>query len=292
MLDKKQLKDLEIFAAQIRLETVKELMSFGVGHIGGSMSMADTLAVLYGAFMRVDPNDPQKEDRDYFTLSKGHAGPGLYATLALKGFFPMETLATLNANGTTLPSHCSRVHTPGVDVTTGSLGVGISTAVGAALGSKLLGRDNYSYCIVGDGECQEGTVWEAILFAAQQKLDNFVLLVDYNKFQLDGTTREICDLGDMAAKLRDFNFYTQEIDGHNLEAIYNALTNCKNQTGQANAIVLNTIKGKGCRMAEEAAKKGGMNHAMVFLNQEENEAEIAYLQGVLDALKAERSAME
>ena len=291
MLDAKRIKDLEVFAAEIRLETFKEICSFGMGHIGGAMSMVETLAVLYGEVMNIDPADPKKEDRDYFTLSKGHSGPSLYATLALKGFFPVETLSTLNANGTILPSHCSRAHTPGIDITTGSLGTGISAAVGAALASRIMKAPNYSYCIVGDGEMDEGQVWEAILFAAQQKLDNFVLFIDYNKVQLDGKTADICDLGDVAQKMRDFGFFTQDIDGNDISAVYDAVMAAKAETGRPSAIVLNTVKGQGSKPALDAAAAGKMNHAMLFPNKEENAAEVARLEEVLNTLKAERSAM-
>lgn len=291
MLDRKQIKDLEIFAAEIRLAAFEAMASFKGGHAGGSMSIADALAVLYQKVMRIDPQNPKWEDRDYFTLSKGHAGPGVYATLALKGYFPVETLKTLNANGTILPSHCSRVHTPGVDITTGSLGTGISAAIGVALGSKILGGDNYSYCIVGDGEMQEGQIWEGIMMAGHRKLDNFVLLVDSNQMQLDGPVEKICGLKSIADKLRMFDFYVQDIDGHDVEAIYNALENCKSQTGKANAIVLNTMKGKGLGPAEAMWNAGKSNHFLPFLNPESNEAERARLQGVIDALKAERSAL-
>ncbi len=291
MLDSKLVKDLEIFAAQIRLETFKTLVSFKGGHAGGSMSIADVLAVLYKEIMRIDPQNPTWEGRDYFTLSKGHAGPAVYATLALKGFFPKEKLNTLNANGTMLPSHCSRMHTPGVDLTTGSLGTGISAAIGVAIASKVLGGDNYSYCIVGDGECNEGQIWEGIMLAGHRKLDNFVLMIDSNKMQLDGPTKTVCDLGNLADKLRLFNFYTQEIDGHDVGQIYTALMNCKNQTGQANAIVLNTIKGKGLAPAEEALRQGKSNHYLPFLNEADNKAEEARLQAVIDTLVAERSAL-
>lgn len=291
MLNQKQIKDLEIYAAEIRLGTVREMTSFGMGHIGGAMSIAETLAVLYQQIMRVDPQDPKWDGRDYFALSKGHAGPALYAALAYKGFFPIEALPTMNGNGTMLPSHCSRVHTPGVDLTTGSLGQGISTAIGAALASRILGGDNYAYCIVGDGECDEGQIWEGILFAAHQKLDNFVLIIDNNRVQLDGTTDDICSLGDLAAKMKDFNFYTQEVDGHDVSALYDAFMNCKAQKGQANCVIIDTIKGKGCKLAMDAVKNGGMNHAMPFVDKEQNAQELKRQEDALAALKAERSAM-
>ncbi len=290
-MDAKKKLDLEIFAAQIRREIHRQLMGFGMGHTGGAMSAADCMAVLYGEFMNIDPADPKKEDRDYFVLSKAHAGPVVYATLALKGFFPMEELDRLNKNGTILPSHCSRVHTPGVDLTGGSLGTGISGGVGAALATKILGGPNYAYAMVGDGEMDEGQVWEAILFAAAKKLDNFILLIDYNKEQLDGKTDDICPLGDLAQKMKDFGFYTQDIDGHDVEAIYEALANAKANRGCPSAIVLNTVKAKGSWMADEARAKGQLVHALVYMDKERSQEELERYDALIEDLKAERSAL-
>lgn len=286
-MDKKRVKELEIFAARIRLETFKELAALGFGHVGGAMSIADVLAVLYGEVMNVDPGNKDWEERDYLALSKGHAGPALYATLALKGFFPMEMLKTLNQNGTKLPSHCSRVHTPGIDLTTGSLGQGISTAIGAALASRILGGKNYAYCIAGDGECDEGQIWEGVLFAAHQKLDNFVLFVDANGKQLDGDVADICDLGDMEEKFRAFQWYAQTVDGHDIGAIADAAANAKEQKGRPSVIILNTVKGKGCELSEKAE----FNHHMMFPDTEANEKEIARMEQAIEAMTAEWRAM-
>ena len=287
VVDNKKKKELEIFAAQIRLETFKELTTLGFGHVGGAMSIADVLAVLYGDVMKVDPNNKNWEQRDYFALSKGHAGPALYATLALKGFFPTEMLKTLNQNGTSLPSHCSRVHTPGVDLTTGSLGQGISTAMGSALASRVLGGENYAYCVVGDGECDEGQIWEAVLFAAHQKLSNFVLFVDSNKKQLDGAVKDICELDSIEEKFKAFNWYVQSVDGHDVGAIGDAVANAKAQSKQPSVIVLNTIKGKGCKPAEEAE----FNHHMMFPHAEANRKEIERMEHVVETLAKEWRAM-
>ena len=179
-------KELRVFAEEIRVETLKELANLGFGHIGGSMSVVELLAVLYGKEMRIDPKDPQWADRDKLVMSKGHAGPAVYATLALKGYFPKEDLLTLNQGGTNFPSHCDRLKTTGVDMTTGSLGQGISTACGLALGNRILGRDAFTYLVLGDGECDEGQIWEGAAFAAHQKLSNLIAFVDLNKQQLDG----------------------------------------------------------------------------------------------------------
>jgi transketolase len=292
MLDHKLEKDFEILAAEIRLETFRALAALGFGHVGGAMSIAEALAVLYGGEMRINPQRPDWEERDYFALSKGHAGAALYATLAIKGYFPKEELLTLNQNGTMLPSHCSREHTPGIDLTTGSLGQGISTAVGAALASRVLGGNNYAYCIVGDGECDEGQIWEAALFAAHRKLDHFILFVDRNRMQLDGPTAEICDLSDIAGRFAAFNWNVQEVNGHSVGAIYNAVEAAKSEKGKPSVIVLDTVKGKGCLLAEEASAKGQNVHHMLFPDKEANKKEIERMENVVLGLKAERSAMQ
>jgi len=286
-MNKKKVKELEMLAAQIRLETFKELTSLGFGHVGGAMSIVDLLAVLYGEVMNIDPADQDMEERDYLALSKGHAGPALYAALAIKGYFPIEMLKTLNQKRTMLPSHCSRVHTPGVDLTTGSLGQGISTGIGAALASKVLGGDNYCYCIIGDGECDEGQIWEGVLFAAHQKLHNFVLFVDYNKKQLDGDTSTICALDNIEDKFNAFNWHTQRIDGHNAEAIWEAITTAKNQNDKPSVIILDTVKGKGC----EPAEKEAANHHMMFPDNKANEKEQQRLEQVWETLAVEWRAM-
>ena len=182
---------LKRFSADIRITMLREMQAIGAGHIGGSASIADVLAVLYGGVMQIDPQNPGWEDRDRFVLSKGHCGPALYAALALKGFFPLEWLSTLNGPKTRLPSHADRLKTPGIDMTTGSLGQGISSAVGIALGNRAQGRNSYTYCIIGDGEMEEGQVWEACESAAHFALDKFVLFVDWNKYQLDGTDKNL-----------------------------------------------------------------------------------------------------
>lgn len=247
------LQKLETFRDEIRLKTLKELYHLGFGHYGGSLSIIETLAVLYGEVMKVDPQNPKWEERDYFILSKGHGGPGLYATLALKGYFPEDILNTLNQNGTILPSHPDRNLTPGVDMTTGSLGQGISTAVGVALSHKLSHRDNYTYSIVGDGELNEGQCWEAIQFAAHHKLNRLFVFVDDNKKQLDGLTKEIIDPLDFGEKFRAFGFYTLKVDGSSLTEIYQAIEKGKSQTDLPVAIILDTVKGQGVPYLEEKA---------------------------------------
>lgn len=277
MLNQDKMKELEIFALKIKIETIKQIGSLGFGHVGGAMSIIDTLAVLYGEVMNIDPNNPKWEDRDWLVFSKGHAGPALYTTLALKGYFPLEELQTLNRPGTNLPSHCDRNKTIGVDMTTGSLGQGASLAVGIALGNRLDGRDNYTYLILGDGELQEGQVWESVLFAAHQKLDKLIAFVDYNKQQLDGYIKDINDLGDIHAKFESFGWHSQEIDGHNLEEIYEAICNAKAVSGKPSVIILDTIKGKDCSFAEGILN----NHHMTVSKQQMDEA-VAALQAKLN----------
>ncbi len=278
----KTLCEVKALAAQIRLETLKELAHLGFGHVGGAMSIVETLAVLYGAEMKYDPKNPKWEGRDYYVMSKGHAGPALYATLAIKGFFPMEWLNTLNQGGTNLPSHCDRNKTPGIDMTTGSLGQGVSAAVGIAKSLKMDGQSNYVYLMVGDGEINEGQVWEGCMFAAHHKLDNLIMFVDYNKQQLDGNTKDVLDMGDLVEKFSSFGFNTVMVNGHDVEAIYDAIETAKTQPGKPICIVLDTIKGYGCSQAEGVVP----NHHIAF-KPGQLDADIAKWQAEYDRLSAE-----
>ena len=244
--------NLEKIAREIRILTVKCIASLGSGHIGGSMSIVDVLTALYYKEMNVDPKNPLMEGRDRLVVSKGHAGPAVYATLAHKGYFPESELYTLNKYGTNLPSHCDMNKTPGVDMTTGSLGQGISCAIGLALGSKIKNDNATIYAIIGDGESQEGQVWEAAFFASHKKLDNLIVLLDYNKMQLDGTLEEVNDSGNMYDKFKSFGFDTYSIDGHNIDEIIATIEKAKTVKGMPHMIVLNTIKGKGVSFAEAA----------------------------------------
>lgn len=234
----------EDFAKQIRLETSKTLLDIGFGHLGGAFSIVETLAVLYHEKMRYDVKNPRWDERDWFILSKGHAGPSYYATLALKGFFPLQELKTLNQNNTNLPSHPDRNKTVGVDITTGSLGQGISEAVGVAYGLKYQEKNAYVYCIVGDGECNEGQVWEAFQFAVNKNLDNLILFIDNNKEQVDGFTKDISFAFDFEKILSAFGFMVQTVDGQNCQAISSAVDKAK-ASGKVSAIVLDTVKGQG-----------------------------------------------
>ena len=255
MLNQEKKKELERFAKQIQIETIREIANLGIGHVGGSRSIAELLAVLYGNQMKIDPKNPKWEGRDWFVCSKGHAGPAVYATLALKGFIPMSELNTLNRPGTNLPSHCDRLKTPGIDMTTGSLGQGASTAAGIALAHKMNGVDNYTYLVLGDGEIEEGQVWEMALFANTKKLEHLIAFVDFNKLQIDGRTDndDVCNLGDICAKFASFGWYTQEIDGHDIAAIDGAIENAKAQQEKPSCIVMNTVKGHGWSTIENTA---------------------------------------
>ena len=272
--------DLKKFSAQIRLETLKELKHRTFGHIGGSMSLVETMSVLYGDVMHVNPSDPSDPSRDYLVLSKGHAGPVLYATLALKGFFPVEMLKTLNDNGTDLPSHADRNKTPGIDMTTGSLGQGISAAVGIAKGLKLQGKNNRVFAIVGDGELNEGQCYEALIFASKHHLDNLVVFVDDNKLQLDGPTRDVSDVGNLDDRFKSFAFDTRRVDGHHEPTIKQAIHDALAVEGKPSVILLDTVKGKGVKEIENLTG----SHHMRF-SEEDNkilDQYIAILEGEIN----------
>lgn len=262
MLVKNKVKELNIFATRMRIETIRQIATRGFGHIGGAMSICDVLSVLYGDVMKIDPKNPKMENRDWFICSKGHAGPAVYSALALRGFFPVEELKTLNQHGTNFPSHCDRTKTPGIDVTTGSLGQGLSAAIGAALGHRLDKKDNYVYVILGDGECDEGQVWEAALYAAQKRTSNLIAFVDYNKQQIDGYTKDVNDLGDIREKFEDFGWYSLSIDGSNVEEIEEAIQKAKEQKEKPSMIILNTRKGEGCSFAENTLNNHHINVSM------------------------------
>ena len=273
-----------MFAAEIRLETLKIIGSRGFGHVGGSMSMADAMAVLYGDVMNIDPKNPRWEDRDWFVLSKGHGGPVMYATLGLKGYYPVEFAYTLNQPGTDFPSHTDRRKTVGVDLTTGSLGQGMSEAVGAALGSKVKGRTNHVFVAVGDGECDEGEVWEAAQFAAHYKLDNLVCLVDNNKRQLDGAVADVMSHGKgIGAKFDAFGWHVIDVkDGNDVEQISAAIAEAYTVKGQPTCLILNTVKGKGATFAEPSGAHSSQP------TKEQWEEAIAASEAQLAAIRAEQ----
>lgn len=245
-------RDLSTLATEIRYLTLAELLHAGYGHFGGSLSIVEALAALYGGELRYDADNPGWEGRDYFVLSKGHAGPAWYATLAAVGFFPRDVLNTLNANGTSLPSHPDRLKVPGVEMTTGSMGQGVSVAAGLAYGLRARGKDNRVYSILGDGELNEGQCWEAAQFIAHQKLTNLVLMVDDNKRQLDGWTSDICQTFDFVEKFRAFGFASERVDGQDPDAIAAAFGRARANTVRPTCIVLDTVKGAGAPFIEKA----------------------------------------
>lgn len=272
--------ELKKLALKIRIGAIEEFKARGFGHVGGSLSIADVLAVLYGKVMRFDPADPNWAERDKFVCSKGHAGPAVYAALGIMGFFPYEEIKTLNRPGTNFPSHCDRLKTPGVDMTTGSLGQGSSLAMGIALGDKLKGRDSRTFLMLGDGEIDEGQVWEAAMFAYARKLDNLILFVDNNKKQLDGYVKDILDTGDIAAKFEAFGFHTLRINGNNVDEVLAAIEECYATSGVPHAIILDTVKGSGIKEVEETMS----NHSM-YVTPETCDRWLALLNAELSELE-------
>lgn len=258
-MDTNRLTELTNIADKIRKSTIECIGKYGSGHIGGSTSITEVLTALYFECANVEPLNPKWEMRDRIILSKGHAGPGLYAALAHKGYFDFSVLDTLNKNGTCLPSHCDMNKTIGVDFTAGSLGQGLSAAVGVALAGKIDKLKYHTYCIIGDGESQEGQIWEAILFAAHKKLGNLTIIVDNNGMQIDGRTDDICKVAPYSTKFKAFGYNTYTVDGHDISAIVNAINKKKSQS-RPNAIILNTIKGKGVKCCEGLVK----SHSVAF----------------------------
>ena len=245
--------ELQKTANEIRKDIVTAVHSAKSGHPGGSLSAADILTYLYFEEMNVDPKDPKKADRDRFVLSKGHIAPALYATLAEKGYFPKEDLKTLRHVGSYLQGHPDMKHIPGVDMSSGSLGQGISAAVGMALSAKLDSKDYRTYALLGDGEIQEGQVWEAAMFAGARKLDNLVVIVDNNGLQIDGDIADVCSPYPIADKFKAFNFNVIEIDAHDFDQIADAFRKAKSTKGMPTAIIAKSIKGKGVSFMENQA---------------------------------------
>ena len=249
-MDNSLKKQLELDAVNIRIGVIVGTFNAKSGHPGGSLSIAEILAYLYRVELRVDPKEPKKSDRDRLVLSKGHAAPALYAALANAGFFPVEDLATLRKPDSYLQGHPNMNYVPGVDMSTGSLGQGISAAAGMALGAKKSGADFRVYAILGDGEIQEGQVWEAAMFSAAKKLDNLVAFVDNNNLQIDGTVEEVNSPYPIDKKFEAFGWNVINIDGHSYEEIEAALENARNTKGCPTAIIAKTIKGKGVSYME------------------------------------------
>lgn len=280
-MNNKKLNELKKLATAIRVDTIEAIQTIGAGHIGGSLSVVDLLAVLYGKQMRYDVKNPGWEERDRLVLSKGHAGVALYSTLAEVGFFDRKWLMTVNQGGTKLPSHPDRTKTPGVDATTGSLGQGTSVAAGIATGLKLCNSDRYVYLIVGDGELNEGQCWEAFQYIAHFKLNNCLVFIDENKKQLDGPNKEIMNSFDLVEKMNAFGFHTLKVKGNDLVAINEAIEQSKLVKDQAVCIVLDSIKGQGIPYFEEMKD----NHSVKFDNEQVNQETAQILVALKQQLK-------
>lgn len=267
-MEKSEHEELTLLAARIRRDVLVMLKHRGYGHLGGSMSIVELMSVLYGKQLNYDPKNPRWEGRDRVVLSKGHAGPAWYSALAESGFFDRELLLTLNDGGTTLPSHPDRTKTPGVDMTTGSLGQGTSTASGIATALRMKGSSSYVYLIVGDGELDEGQCWEAFEYLANYRLNNCIVIIDENKKQLDGPTAEVINPFDIATKMRAFGFSTQTVKGDDIDAIDAAIDAAKATSDSAVCIVLDSVKGQGVPYFEAMRD----NHSVKFNNDEINAA--------------------
>ena len=271
-------KQLQIMACKVRMGIIESTHAAKCGHPGGSMSAADMFTYLYFKELNVDPKNPKWEDRDRFVLSKGHCAPGLYAALAHRGFFPVEDLLTLRKVGSYLQGHPNMNTVPGVDMSTGSLGQGISTACGMALAAKVKGSTNRVYTLLGDGEIQEGQVWEACMFASHYKLDNLCVIVDNNGLQIDGEVAKVMSPYPIVDKLEAFGFQVCAIDGHDFDQIEAALNQAKTVKGKPFAIVMKTVKGKDVSFMENIAGWHGVAP---------NDAQYEQAMGELKALMAE-----
>ena len=249
--------ELQKMAVEVRKGAVTGVYHAKSGHPGGSLSAADIYTYLFFEELSIDPKNPDKADRDRFVLSKGHTAPGYYSALANRGFFPVEDLKTLRKVGSYLQGHPDKKHIPGVDMSSGSLGQGISAAVGMALSAKLSDEDYRVYTLLGDVEIQEGQVWEAAMFAGHRKLDNFVAIVDNNNLQIDGAVDEVCTPYPIDEKFKAFNFHVINVDGHDFDALKAAFDEAKATKGQPTAIIAKTVKGKGVSFMENQASWHG-----------------------------------
>ena len=271
--------ELQKKAVEVRKGIVTGVYNAKSGHPGGSLSAADLFTYLYFEEMNVDPKNPEDENRDRFVLSKGHTAPGYYAALALKGFFPIEDLKTLRHVGSYLQGHPDKKHTPGVDMSSGSLGQGLSVAVGMALAAKMQGKDYRTYCLCGDGEIQEGQIWEAAMFAGHRKLDNLCVIVDNNNLQIDVTVEDVCSPYPIDEKFKAFNFHVININGNDFDEIDKAFAEARAHKGEPTAIIAHTVKGKGVSFMEDKAGWHGKapNEEEYKIAMEELEKEAAAL---------------
>ena len=275
-------KQLMAAACKVRMGAIKGVHAAKAGHPGGSLSAADLFTYIYFKELRIDPKNPKWEDRDRFVLSKGHTAPGLYAALALRGYFPEEDLLTLRQIGSHLQGHPNMNLTPGVDMSTGSLGQGVSTAAGMALAAKYQGKDCRVYTLLGDGEIQEGEVWEAFMFAHHYKLDNLCVIIDNNGLQIDGRVEDVMSPYPIPEKLRAFGFQVYEIDGHDFEQMETAFNQARETKGVPSAIVMKTVKGKGVSFMENQAGWHGKapNDEEFEIAMNELSAQLAEVEGM------------
>ena len=271
--------ELSRMANEVRKGIVTAVHGAKAGHPGGSLSAADIFTYLYFEEMNIDPKDPKKPDRDRFVLSKGHTAPGLYSALAYRGYFPVEDLPTLRHLGSYLQGHPCMQEVPGVDMSSGSLGQGISAAVGMALGARMSGADFRVYTLLGDGEIEEGQVWEAAMFAGHRKLDNLVVIVDNNGLQIDGKIEDVCSPYPIDEKFRAFNFHVVNIDGNDMQQIREAFAEARSTKGMPTAIIAHTLKGKGVSFMEGQAGWHGKAP-----NDEEYKIAMADLERIGEAL--------
>ncbi len=280
-MEKLDLKALRLAAAKSRLLAVDAVHEAASGHPGGSLSCLDMLTALYFHEMNIDPEKPKDPERDRFVLSKGHCSPALYATLAQRGFFPVEDLKLFRSIKAHLSGHPDMVNVPGVDMSTGSLGQGLSTAVGMALAAKLQGKSYRTYAICGDGEIEEGQIWEAVMAAAKWKLDNLCAFVDVNGLQIDGRTADVMPSEPLDQKFAAFNWNVLKVDGHDMEAILNALAAAREAKGRPTVILAATVKGKGVSFMENQAGWHGKapNDEQFAQARSELEAQIRELEG-------------
>ena len=281
-MDFSEKKQLSLTACRVRQHIIEGTFNAKSGHPGGSLSAADVITYLYFKEMRVDPSNPKWEDRDRFVLSKGHAAPALYAALAVKGFFPEEEIKNLRKPSSFLQGHPDMKGVPGVDMSTGSLGQGVSCAVGMALAGKIAGKDYRVYAVLGDGEIQEGQVWEAAMFAAHKKLDNLTIFIDNNNLQIDGTMDDVNSPYPIPEKFQAFGWNAVEIDGHDFDQIADAVAQAKSVKDKPTAVIMHTVKGKGVSFMENQVGWHG-----VAPNAEQYENAMNELKTAYSALEAE-----
>ena len=281
-MDSSEKKQLSLTANRVRQHIIEGTFNAKSGHPGGSLSAADVITYLYFKEMKVDPSNPKWEDRDRFVLSKGHAAPALYGALAVKGFFPEDEIKNLRKPTSFLQGHPDMRKVPGVDMSTGSLGQGVSCAVGMALNGKITGKDYRVYSVLGDGEIQEGQVWEAAMFASHKKLDNLMIFIDNNNLQIDGTMEEVNSPYPIPEKFAAFGWNTVEIDGHDFDQIADAIAQAKSVKDKPTAVIMHTVKGKGVSFMENQVGWHG-----VAPNAEQYENAMNELKTAYSALEAE-----